>query len=163
MTYLLDTNVISELRKHSQANSGVQEFLQTAIEQEARIYISVITLGELRRGVELMRHRGDHLQANLLERWLQTVVDDYADHILDFTITEAQVWGSLCVPHSQNAIDKQLAATALVYGLTLVTRNVRDFAGTGVPLSDILPTLTLRVQRGLPNLTVRHSCPTPLI
>ncbi|MFS8806628.1 hypothetical protein NW837_04095 [Synechococcus sp. R6-10] len=80
MTYLLDTNVISELRKHSQANSGVQEFLQTAIEQEARIYISVITLGELRRGVELMRHRGDHLQANLLERWLQTVVDDYADH-----------------------------------------------------------------------------------
>jgi predicted nucleic acid-binding protein len=107
MTYLLDTNVISELRKHSQANSGVQEFLQTAIEQEARIYISVITLGELRRGVELMRHRGDHLQANLLERWLQTVVDDYADHILDFTITEAQVWGSLCVPHSQNAIDKQ--------------------------------------------------------
>jgi len=134
MTYLLDTNVIGELRKHSQANSGVQEFLQTAIEQEARIYISVITLGELRRGVELMRHRGDHLQANLLERWLQTVVDDYADHILDFTITEAQVWGSLCVPHSQNAIDKQLAATALVYGLTLVTRNVRDFAGTGVPL-----------------------------
>jgi predicted nucleic acid-binding protein len=81
-----------------------------------------------------MRHRGDHLQANLLERWLQTVVDDYADHILDFTITEAQVWGSLCVPHSQNAIDKQPAATALAYGLTLVTRNVRDFARTGVPL-----------------------------
>jgi len=89
MTYLLDTNVISELRKHSQANSEVQEFLQTAIEQEARIYISVITLGELRRGVELMRHRGDHLQANLLERWLQTVVDDYADHILDFTYFRA--------------------------------------------------------------------------
>ncbi|MFQ3584076.1 MAG: type II toxin-antitoxin system VapC family toxin [Cyanobacteriota bacterium] len=132
--YLLDTNVISELRKQSQANSGVQQFFENAIEEEARLYISVVTLGELRRGVERIRHRGDHLQADLLEAWLQVILDDYADHILDFTVTEAQVWGRLRVPHPQNAIDKQLAATALVYGLTLVTRNVNDFVGTGVPL-----------------------------
>ncbi|MCJ2542310.1 type II toxin-antitoxin system VapC family toxin [Thermostichus vulcanus] len=102
--------------------------------EEARLYISVVTLGELRRGIERIRHRGDHRQADLLEAWLQVILDDYADHILDFTVTEAQVWGRLRVPHPQNAIDKQLAATALVYGLTLVTRNVNDFVGTGVPL-----------------------------
>jgi len=65
---------------------------------------------------------------------LQTILDDYADHILDFTAAEAQVWGRLRVPHPQNALDKQLAATALTYSLTLVTRNVSDFVGTGVPL-----------------------------
>jgi predicted nucleic acid-binding protein len=132
--YLLDTNVISELRKHSKANLGVQRFFQNATEQDTRLYISVITLGELRRGVDLIRYRGDQPQADLLETWLQTILDDYADHILDFTATEAQIWGRLRVPHSQNALDKQLAATALVCGLTLVTRNVSDFVGTGVPL-----------------------------
>jgi predicted nucleic acid-binding protein len=132
--YLLDTNVISELRKQSKANLGVQRFFQNATEQDTRLYISVITLGELRRGVDLIRYRGDQPQADLLETWLQTILDDYADHILDFTATEAQIWGRLRVPHSQNALDKQLAATALVCGLTLVTRNVSDFVGTGVPL-----------------------------
>lgn len=65
---------------------------------------------------------------------MQTILDDHADHILDFTAIEAQVWGRLHVPHPQNALDKQLAATALICGLTLVTHNVSDFAGTGVTL-----------------------------
>ncbi len=132
--YLLDTNVISELRKQDEANPGVRRFFQDAIEQDARLYISVITVGELRRGVDLIRYRGDRQQADLLEAWLQTILDGYADHILDFTATEAQVWGRLRVPHPQHVIDKQIAATALVCGLTLVTRNVSDFAGTGVSL-----------------------------
>lgn len=134
MMYLLDTNVVSELRKKDKANIGVQQFFQNASIQDAQLYISVITLGELRRGVELIRYRGDQPQADLLENWLQNILDDYFEHILEFTVAEAQIWGRLRVPHSHNAIDKQLAATALIYGLTLVTRNVRDFVGTGVSL-----------------------------
>jgi predicted nucleic acid-binding protein len=126
--YLIDTNVISELRKKDKADPGVLEFFQ----QAEHLYLSVITIGELRRGVELIRHRGDRQQANLLEEWLETVLADYADHILDFTIFEAQVWGKLRVPNLQNVLDKQIAATALIFGLTLVTRNVKDFVDTGV-------------------------------
>jgi predicted nucleic acid-binding protein len=132
--YLIDTNIISELRKNRKANPGVLRFVQQATEQATPLYLSVVTIGELRRGVELIRHRGDQHQADLLETWLQTVLADYADHILDFTIVEAQIWGKLRVPHPQNALDKMIAATALTYGLTLVTRNVKDFARTGVSL-----------------------------
>ncbi len=132
--YLLDTNVISELRRKSSADSGVQQFFQEAIEKSDRLYISVITVGELRRGVERIRYRGDQPQAEALEAWLQEILDNYRDHILEFTAAEAQVWGRLCVPSPQNSIDKQIAATALTCGLTLVTRNVRDFVELGVPL-----------------------------
>ena len=132
--YLIDTNVISELRKRNKVNLGVQKFFQQAAERESQLYISVITLGELRRGVELVRHRGDIPQAEKLNAWLQIILKNYADYILDFTGIEAQAWGKLCVPQSQNAIDKQIAATALVHNLTLVTRNIRDFKETGVPL-----------------------------
>jgi predicted nucleic acid-binding protein len=128
--YLIDTNVISELRKQNRADPGVLEFF----EQARHLYLSVITIGELRRGVELIRHRGDLQQAKLLEAWLETIVGDYVDHILDFSIFEAQVWGRLRAPNPHNALDKQIAATALSYGLTLVTRNVKDFVATGVCL-----------------------------
>jgi predicted nucleic acid-binding protein len=132
--YLIDTNVISELRKKLKAHPGVLKFFQQATEQEAHVYVSVITIGELRRGVEMIRQRGDRDQAELLENWLQTILRDYADHILDFTELESQVWGRLRVPDPQHAVDKQIAATALSRVLTLVTRNVRDFEGTGVLL-----------------------------
>jgi predicted nucleic acid-binding protein len=132
--YLIDTNIISELRKNRQANPGVLQFFQKATEQATPLYISVVTIGELRRGVELIRYRGDLHQANLLEAWLQNVLADYANYILDFTVVEAQVWGKLCVPHSQNSLDKMIAATALTCDLTLVTRNVKDFTNMGVCL-----------------------------
>jgi toxin FitB len=132
--YLIDTNVLSELRKGNKANPGVQQFFKQTAEQEAHLFISVITVGELRRGIELIRYRGDQAQADKLEAWLQIIINDYAEYILDFTETESQVWGRLRVPHHENALDKQIAATALTCGLTLVTRNVRDFVGTGVPL-----------------------------
>lgn len=132
--YLLDTNLISELRKRDRANPGVTRFFSRLAEQEAPAYISVITIGELRRGVELIRQRGDQAQAGALEIWLQSLLDDYADNMLDFGRDEAQVWGRLRAPQPENALDKQIAATALTYDLTLVTRNVRDFTATGARL-----------------------------
>ena len=134
--YLIDTNVLSELRKKKKADCGVQSFFSRCRELNNSLFLSVITIGELRRGVELIRYRGDRTQARRLERWLNTIVTDYADNILQFSQTEAQVWGRLRVPHHENAIDKQIAATALTYGLTLVTRNTGDFGGTGVELLD---------------------------
>ena len=70
----------------------------------------------------------------MLEQWLNLLLDEYAESILDFTATEAQVWGQLRVPNHENALDKQIAATALTYGLSIVTRNVGDFVGCGVRL-----------------------------
>jgi toxin FitB len=123
------------LAQHSLVHrAGVIRFFNQLVAQEAPAYLSVITIGELRRGIDLIQHRGDWTQAQALEIWLQTLLDHYAENILDFGLEAAQVWGRLRVPHPENAIDKQIAATALIYDLTLVTRNVRDFAATGVAL-----------------------------
>lgn len=132
--YLVDTNVISEVRKRSKANKGVRSFFKRVIKEQSRLYISVITVGELRRGVELIRHRGDTRQANQLEKWLDTLLAEYQDHILDINQDIAQLWGRLRVPNPENALDKQIAATALIYDLTVVTRNHKDFSTTGVQL-----------------------------
>jgi predicted nucleic acid-binding protein len=80
----------------------------------------------------LIRYRGDVDQAALLAAWLDDVLDHYRHHILAFDGDAAQVWGRLRVPHAEHDIDKQIAAIALVYGLTVVTRNTADFSGTGV-------------------------------
>ena len=132
--YLLDTNIISELRKRDRANPGITRFFRQMVEQEIITYLSVITTGELRRGVDIIRHRGDATQAKSLETWLQIIIDRYAENILDFGSEEAQIWGRLRVPYPENALDKQIAATALVYDLTLVTRNIKNFTATGVTL-----------------------------
>ena len=130
--YLVDTNVISEARKKSKANKGVREFFKQAIEDETRMFMSVVTVGELRRGVESIRYLGDVRQANLLEKWLVDLLTEYQDHILDINQDIAQLWGRLRVPHPENALDKQIAATALIYDLTVVTRNHKDFVKTGI-------------------------------
>jgi toxin FitB len=132
--YLIDTNVISELRKKNKANSGVNAFFKQANREKVALFLSVVTIGELRRGVEMIRHRGDASQADTLAAWLDTLLSEYTSSILDFTITEALIWGCLRVPHPQNALDKQIAAIALTYNLTLVTRNVKDFTGLGIEL-----------------------------
>lgn len=132
--YLVDTDVISEARKGDKANAGVQEFFRNAARDDAPLYLSVITLGELRQGVENIRHRGDKPQADRLERWLDRVSTEYADSILPFDAEIAQVWGRLRVPHPENPLDKQIAATALIYHLTVVTRNDAHYQPTGVRL-----------------------------
>lgn len=132
--YLIDTNVISEARKEQTANPGVVAFFQRCLSRGQKIYLSVVTIGELRRGVDLIRHRGDAPQANRLEAWLHTVVEEYRDFILPFDLDIAQAWGRLRVPSPEHALDKQIAATALIHDLTLVTRNVPDFQHTGVRL-----------------------------
>jgi len=132
--YLIDTDVISETRKKARANAGVTRFFADCVTNDVPVFISVITVGEVRRGVDQIRHRGDVSQANLLDTWLNTLLLDFSDYILDFSLEEAQVWGRLRVPHSENPLDKQIAATALTHDLKLVTRNVSHFEGLGIPL-----------------------------
>jgi hypothetical protein len=130
--YLIDTNVISEARRKSRANPGVIDFFSRVAGAGDPVYLSVITIGELRRGVELIRQRGDTEQAVVLEDWLSAVVDQYADKVLVFDANAAQVWRRLRVPNPEHALDKLISATALVHDLTVVTRNAAGFAGTGV-------------------------------
>jgi hypothetical protein len=129
--YLIDTNVISELRKKSKMNLGVKAFFKKAELENSPLYLSVITVGELYRGVEQIRHRGDLKQASLLEKWLNAILEEFEQNILPFDKEEALVWGKLRSPHHENALDKQIAATAITYGMTVITRNTGDFINTG--------------------------------
>ena len=132
--YLLAPTVVIAARKRERADPGVVALLRAAAARDEALYLSVVTIGELRRGVELIRHRGDETQASLLERWMQTVLRDHGNQILAFDADAAQVWGRLRVPHPEHELDKQIAATALVHDLTVVTRNVRHFRPSGVKL-----------------------------
>jgi len=132
--YLVDTNVISEARKGNRGNTGVRRFLADAAGQDRSLYLSVVTIGELERGIGLVRHRGDHDQAEQLAAWYEHILSAYGDAILPIDNDIARVWGHLRVPSAENALDKLIAATALCYDLIVVTRNETDFAATGVRL-----------------------------
>jgi predicted nucleic acid-binding protein len=141
--YLLDTNVVSEARKGRSADTGVIAFRATILKDED--FLPSLVVGELRRGVEKLKLRGDMPQAARLETWLNSVLEEYADRILSFDSECAHVWGRITSVSNQNMIDKQVAAMAVVYDLTVVTRNVEHFLGTGARLvnpfsnSSILP------------------------
>jgi len=130
--YLIDTNIISELRKGHKANSGVREFFDKVVQENIPIYISAITIGELQRGVDLIFHRGDEAQGKLLENWLNTLLEQYQDNILAIDSEIALLWGKLRVPRHEHALDKLIAATGIIYDLIIVTRNTKDFENTGV-------------------------------
>ncbi len=132
--FLVDTDVISEARKGDKANAGVREFFGDASRNNIALFLSAITIGELRQGVEMIRHRGDSAQSARLERWLDRLTVDYAAAILPFDQEAAQIWGRLRAPHPENPLDKQIAATALIHDLTVATRNTDHYRPTGVPL-----------------------------
>jgi toxin FitB len=128
VAYLLDTNVVSELRK---ANPDSNVLAWHARHASADVFISVLVVGEIRRGIERIRPR-DPQQAEALDRWLSGLVGTYRDRVLPVTADVADEWGRLAVSQPPPAIDGLMAATARVHGLTLVTRNVADVARTGV-------------------------------
>jgi len=80
-TYLIDTDVVSEVRKRRKANPGVRRFFANAHAKGDALYLSVVTIGEIRRGIESIRHRGDARQVDRPEAWLAKVLNDFADHI----------------------------------------------------------------------------------
>ena len=129
MSFLVDTNVISELRKGPRANRSVAAWWSTVLDEE--IFLSVLTIGEIRRGVESVRRR-DVDGANALDRWLSRLVRDQEDRILGVDVAIVETWGRLNVPDPLPVIDGLIAATAIVHGLVLVTRNVADIERTGV-------------------------------
>ena len=133
MGFLIDTNVISELRKGKRADANVRQWFEQA--DEAAIYISALTLGEIRNGVERLRRR-DPASADMLETWLREVEVTMAERILPITPAIADCWGRLGVPDPLPVIDSLLAATALTHGLILITRNVADVERTGVKVTN---------------------------
>ena len=127
--HLLDTNIISELRKGARCALPVKKWFD-AVANES-VYLSVLILGEIRRGIEL-RRRKDPTTAQSLEKWLTGLELGYADKILPITNRISDRWGRLSALSSCPPIDGLLAATALEHDLTLVTRNVPDVHRTGV-------------------------------
>jgi hypothetical protein len=130
--YLLDTNFISETRK-IRTNAGVMAFLSAA--DTAGLFLSVLTLGELRKGVESKR-RTYSVTAASLDAWVDGIETTFADRVLPVDAAAARLWGELSARRSLPVVDALIAATAITRGLTLVTRNTRDVAATGVPVLD---------------------------
>ena len=127
--FLLDTNVVSEVRKGPRADRGVVDFIGRA---EHELFLPVQVIGELRSGVEALRRRGDLPQARRLELWFELILEEYSMRILPFDLQCAKIWGTLMGINDQQIVDRQIASIALVYDLTVVTRNTSHFAGMGV-------------------------------
>jgi predicted nucleic acid-binding protein len=128
---LLDTNVLSELRKEQRCDAGVRRWFEETAEDE--LFISLLVLGEIRLGIERIRFR-DQAQAQALERWLLRVATEFADRMLPVDEKVADQWGRLGLRQPVPVLDALLAATALVHGLTVVSRDEKGFRSTGVPV-----------------------------
>lgn len=129
MSLLLDTNVVSELRKGDRTDKHVRAWFATVSDDD--IHLSVLVVGELRRGIERVRVK-DAGQAEALERWLQRLTRQHADRIVPIDRRVADEWGRFSAKRHESPVDLLMAATARVHELTLVTRNTRHVAWTGV-------------------------------
>lgn len=124
MAFLLDTNVLSELRRSSKCEPQVWAWAQSVGDRSS--YISVLSLGEIRKGIEVLRRRSPE-QVSAFESWIEKLTAAYEDCILPITEEVAEHWGRLDAMRNLPVIDGLLAATALHYRLTIVTRNIHDF------------------------------------
>lgn len=129
MSYLLDTNIVSEFRKRDRANPRVVSWFSKR--KSSELFLSVLTIGELRQGVERIRIR-DSVSAEGLELWLNRTVREFQNRIIDVDRAIAERWGRLGIPDPVPAVDGLIAATALERDLIIVTRNVKHIALTGV-------------------------------
>ena len=131
MSFVLDTNVVSEARKGTRANKGVMRWLSSV--DDGELYLSVLVIGEVRQGIEGLRRR-DPLQAGRLESWLAELRRNYDGRILPVDVEVAEVWGRMNAPAPISSRDGLMAATARMRGMTFVTRNTADVERTGVSL-----------------------------
>jgi len=129
LSFLLDTNAVSEIRRgrDQRVRAWVSEVA------DADLHLSALTLGEIRKGIELLRDR-DPAQAEVFASWLNELRTRFADRIVPIDDRVAEEWGRLNAAAPRNTIDGLIAATARIRGLTVVTRNTDDFEGCGVPL-----------------------------
>ena len=131
MSYLLDTNVISEIRKPN-ANAGVAAWFAGVSSDE--LYLSVLVVGEISQGVERLRRRGDTGQAELFDGWLKVLEEDFDDRLLGISVAIAERWGRLNAVRPLPVVDGLLAASAIEHDLTLVTRDDAGLGETGARL-----------------------------
>jgi hypothetical protein len=129
VTYLLDTNVLSETRKRQPAAAVADWIAATPAD---RLHVSVLTLGEIEQGIGRIRGRGDQRQASALERWLRELEAGFEDRVLPVTLSVAAAWGRQQYVQPLPVIDALIAATARVHGMVVVTRNAKDFELAGV-------------------------------
>jgi predicted nucleic acid-binding protein len=133
VNYLIDTNIISEVRKGERCESHVAAWFASIDDHD--IYLSVLVLGEIRKGIERAR-RTDAAQARALEKWLSTVKESYGERILPIDQMVAEEWGSMSAIRPVPTVDTLLAATAKVHRMTLATRNVADVTGLGADVTN---------------------------
>ncbi|MCA3275979.1 MAG: type II toxin-antitoxin system VapC family toxin [Roseomonas sp.] len=129
MTWLVDTNIISEVRKGSRCHLAVSAWWSGVEDRD--LFLSTLTIGEIRRGVEAVRTREPD-KARALEAWLQAIMQAFGPRILGIDAAVAESWGRISAIRSVPVVDALLAATASVHGLVLVTRNATEVAGFGV-------------------------------
>jgi toxin FitB len=129
VNYLIDTNVISEVRKGARCDPNVASWYETI--EDASLYLSVLVIGEIRKGIERVRPK-DNVQANAIEKWLVAVDKAFGERILPIDRAVADEWGRLNASRPLPVIDSLLAATAKIHHMTLVTRNSVDIADLDV-------------------------------
>jgi predicted nucleic acid-binding protein len=127
--YLLDTNILSELRKQQRCDAGVRQWFEEAASED--LFISVLVLGEIRQAIERIRLR-DRAQAASLEKWLSWLSSQFSDRVLPVDEKIADQWGRLGLRHPVPVLDAFLAATAIIHELSVVSRDHEGFRNTGV-------------------------------